>query len=377
MGLLPKDWKIGRIAGAPLVLAISWLWGAPLLVAAGYFLFRYAYPSRSPVELLVPALLGLLVIMACTIIHEAGHALMARRTGQKVERVIVSPFGGDTVIAADNITPKSLVLSAAAGPGASLLLCVVFYLTYQGVTGGQLSYFLLLISQFNLVITAFNLLPVPRSDGGTIVQGLVEWKTGSAGRGVIWTGRVGATCAIMVISGAFWLLLVSHSISLPLAVVALVWGWVVWDSSIATIAQQKKQNLQDAFILLKHLRPVVVLREAWTIGQALRAVVEPELKRLEVPVFLVLNGVGHPVAVARLSLAEDIPAEQHDYLPISAVSVPTSIPGRLPRNATGSDVAQAYERWAHESELIVVGDDYQILGVLWWRDVAADLGLNY
>lgn len=376
MGPLLKGWKIGRIAGAPLVLSISWLWGAPLLVAAGYFLFRYAYPSRSTGELLLTALLGLLVVLACTVAHEAGHAYAARRTGQTVHTVIVSPFGGRTVVAAGDITPRAMVLSAVAGPGASFLLSVAFFLGHLAVDAGQLGYFLLLISQFNLVITAFNLVPAPQHDGGTIVQGLFEWKTGSAGRGVIWTGRIGATWALLVIASAFWLLLVTKSVGLPLAVVLLVWGFVAWDASRATIEQQRKQDRQDTFILMKHLRPVVVLREAWTLGQAVRAVVEPELKRLEVPVFLVLNSVGNPVAVARLSLVENIPQEQHDYLPLSAVCVPVSIPGRLPPTASGSDVAQAYERWGQESELIVVGDGYQILGVLWWRDVAADLGFD-
>jgi Zn-dependent protease len=140
--------------------------------------------------------LALLVTFVATLVHELGHALAARLAGAEIRAVMVVPFrlqfrpgrftlagpagrgdiGGYVSYTLDRIGARRRhALIAAAGPAANLLLAgladraasMFASSGHYGWTGwfGTLA-------SFSALMTFYNLIPFPGSDGQHIVQSL-------------------------------------------------------------------------------------------------------------------------------------------------------------------------------------------------------------
>ena len=148
------------------------------------------------------------VLLAITV-HEAAHGYVARMFGDNTAyvlgRVTLNPvkhidplgtiviplgmvlltgfmFGWAKPVPVDwgslRRPKRDMIWVAAAGPGANLVMAVVWALIYRTVSaaGVQESYFYLVAQagiSVNLVFMALNLLPIPPLDGGRIVSGLL------------------------------------------------------------------------------------------------------------------------------------------------------------------------------------------------------------
>src|SRR5579884_3614871 len=97
-----------------LFLMIFWLSGA----------FRQALHSSDGVAYLT-AVVTVLVLFASLIIHELGHALVARREGIEVRQIDLFLFGGLTQMTRDAATPGEDFRIAAAGPLATFAFVLV------------------------------------------------------------------------------------------------------------------------------------------------------------------------------------------------------------------------------------------------------------
>ena len=60
-----------------------------------------------------------LLLFGSLIVHELGHALVARRHGIEVQRIDLFLFGGLTQMSRDAATPGEEFKVAAAGPAAT------------------------------------------------------------------------------------------------------------------------------------------------------------------------------------------------------------------------------------------------------------------
>jgi Zn-dependent protease len=190
LGALFRPLLLGRLFGIPLraVPAALLLFAAPVLIAAGR-----GGGALAPVALLVAHLvLGLLV-------HELGHALVARSLGLRVVDIVIWPLVGMARIEGLHERPGLEAPVAAAGPAANLALAGLFALLPHGWWSAGVV--------LNLVFGLGNLLPFYPLDGGRIVRA--------------WLARrsplVDATRAAIP---PFWLLAV--------ALVALGWSLDSW-----------------------------------------------------------------------------------------------------------------------------------------------------
>lgn len=144
-----SSWKLGKIAGVPVRLHWSALLGA--LFFSGFRLAPGAW-------------LGFFIVI---LIHELGHALVVRKTGQRVLGVEIHAFGGHCEWAG-NPTPIGRAAIAWGGVWAQLGLFLVA-LPLALVLGDSLGTFgaelfrALTIS--NLILAAINLVPIKPLDG--------------------------------------------------------------------------------------------------------------------------------------------------------------------------------------------------------------------
>src|SRR6478609_7667179 len=109
-------WRIGAIRGIPVYLGRSWPVIAIVVVvtfapnvstSTGQYggVFGYAVAVAYAVLLLLSVLA-----------HEAGHALVARRFGFRVDRVVADLWGGHTVYDSSTSAPAPARSSRCPGP---------------------------------------------------------------------------------------------------------------------------------------------------------------------------------------------------------------------------------------------------------------------
>lgn len=164
------SWKLGRVAGIDLFLHPS----ALLL----FFVVPQVMPSPLGTFAFVVALLASIVL------HELGHALMARRYGIGTEDITLYLIGG---VARLRRMPRSAgpeLLIALAGPAVNLAIVGILAMAMKSM--GVLGFPTLLIEKIlilNLGLAAFNLLPIFPMDGGRVFRALLSG----------WLGRTRAT----------------------------------------------------------------------------------------------------------------------------------------------------------------------------------------
>jgi len=143
----------------------------------------------SPMFWLVAALIGYLysrsvngtiilvaVIFVSILIHELGHALVARAFGQR-PRIDLMAFGGVTYPLGKKLTPFREFLVILAGPffGFCLYILASLMLMVPGVQAvGAMQFGFRAMQVINLVWTILNLVPVIPLDGGQLMRVVLE-----------------------------------------------------------------------------------------------------------------------------------------------------------------------------------------------------------
>lgn len=163
---------IGRIAGVDLYL--HWTFALLLAGAFAFYLFGGAG--------LTVALFGvglIVAVFACVVLHELGHALMARRFHVPTRDITLYPIGGVARLQRIPEHPREELLVAIAGPAVNVALAAVFLLillaTGQSLGPGlgllaPADRFLQNLLWINVVLVAFNLLPAFPMDGGRVLR---------------------------------------------------------------------------------------------------------------------------------------------------------------------------------------------------------------
>ena len=149
-----------------------------------------------------------LLAFASVLLHELGHALVARKLGVHVSGIELGFFGGAAKMENMPRTADHELAIAAAGPAVSLMI------GGAALGLGALTHVWLfaMIGWTNLVIAGFNLIPALPMDGGRILRALLARRMGyvRATDAAVTVARV-ATIAFAVIglSGAYQLLLLA------------------------------------------------------------------------------------------------------------------------------------------------------------------------
>ena len=161
------SWKLGQVAGIDLFLHPS-----ALIV---WFIAAHSTGTG-----LIDALPLVVALFASIVLHELGHALMARRYGIGTNDITLYMIGG---IARLNRMPRSAgpeLLIALAGPVVNVVISAVL----AGVMALGVHHRLLYeVLGLNIMLVLFNLLPIFPMDGGRVFRALLSG----------WLGRVRAT----------------------------------------------------------------------------------------------------------------------------------------------------------------------------------------
>jgi len=174
--------NVGRYFGIPVFIH----WTCILIIGfVGYVSFT------EEMDLLGTAAFSLYLacVFFCVVLHEYGHALMARRYGIGTHDIILSPIGGIARLDSIPSDPKGELMIAIAGPLVNLAIALFIvgglYLFKLGIVLPDADGFTILtnpvgfahlILLVNVVLFLFNLIPAFPMDGGRILRALLSFK---------------------------------------------------------------------------------------------------------------------------------------------------------------------------------------------------------
>ncbi len=171
---LRSRYKLGRYAG----ISVYAHWS---LLAALAGLFIWMLWRGGSWSLAVDALLMIVALFGCVVLHEFGHALMARRFGIPTLNITIYPVGGVALLSRMPRDPRQEFLIAVAGPAVNLFIAAalfVYLLVDNSMEGfglvvrddGQRLDQLSTLMSMNVLLVAFNLVPAFPMDGGRVLR---------------------------------------------------------------------------------------------------------------------------------------------------------------------------------------------------------------
>jgi len=207
--MFSKRFTIFSLAGIKVAIDVSWFFIAILLswtLAAGYFPTHY--PNLSLGMYWLMGVLGMLGLFICVVLHEFGHALVAKHYKLPISHITLFIFGGVAEIKKEPQSPKEEFLMAIAGPIVSVFLGIcMFFLTQIGL---QLSWPVPLVGVtnylaiINLVIVVFNLIPAFPLDGGRVFRAILWWKKKNLAWATKISTRIGSGFGILLVIFGFF-----------------------------------------------------------------------------------------------------------------------------------------------------------------------------
>lgn len=168
------SWKIGRFAGIDVYVHATFF----LLIL---WVVVMHWVSGKNLQAVVSGVLFILVLFACVVLHEFGHALTARRYGIPTKDITLLPIGGVSRFERMPDKPWQEFWVAIAGPIVNLVIAVGIYIglvassgwipvTRLSIAGGP---FLERMLVANVALFVFNLIPAFPMDGGRVLRALL------------------------------------------------------------------------------------------------------------------------------------------------------------------------------------------------------------
>jgi Zn-dependent protease/CBS domain-containing protein len=201
-------WRLFRLLGIPIYLDISWLL---IFVLVAYSLtgqFAQEAPGLSWYEYVGLAVVTAVAFFACIVLHELGHAVVARATGLPMRGITLFIFGGVAEMTEEPKSPGGEFVMAIAGPVVSAILGGLFLLLY--FVGGAAGWpepplvAFKYLGAINLILLLFNLVPAFPLDGGRVLRSFLWGVTGNLRKSTYWASLLGRGFAwLLIIGGIF------------------------------------------------------------------------------------------------------------------------------------------------------------------------------
>lgn len=189
--------KLGKLLGIDVYLHFTFL----LLLAFLGFLYWRATQDWDAV---LRGLAFIVALFGCVLLHELGHALMARRYGIKTRDITLLPIGGVARLERMPEKPMQEFWVALAGPAVNVVIAagLIVWLAATGgltapedlsITGGSFWQRLMIV---NIFLVLFNLLPAFPMDGGRVLRALLATALGRR-RATVIAANIGQGMAIL------------------------------------------------------------------------------------------------------------------------------------------------------------------------------------
>jgi Zn-dependent protease len=303
-----SSFQLARVFGIRIGVGASWFF---ILFLYIYWFTPYFHEvlGGSHTTAYLVTVVSMLSFFFTLILHELGHALIARRNGLQVMGIELWAFGGITRTSGAVEGPGPEFRVAAAGPAVTLAVILLsvaagavlannhhFFEVAVGSGGLHTTpavVWLSWVATLNMLVLVLNLVPAFPLDGGQIAHALIWRLTGDRNRATRVTGRAGQGFAILLGAGGLALLGLSGGlIGVFLAIIAML----IYQGASMAVAQgsmgQRIQGLTVADVM--DSEPVTIPAELRLIDAQ-----EQFFGRYRWPWFAVVDPARHFLGVVR------------------------------------------------------------------------------
>lgn len=374
-----KRWQIVRLFGIPISVDASWLIILALLTlsfAEGFPRLLHAVFPGVPTHLAVYQywIMGFIAALAfflCILLHELGHAVVARSRGMPIRGITLFLFGGVAEIGDEPPSAGTEFLMAIAGPAVSVLLAVLFWiLAVVGYNGGWPHPVVIVLGYLALInglVLVFNLIPAFPLDGGRVLRSILWGATGSLRRATRWASLSGQ---------AFAWLLIGWGV---LQFFAGNWLGGIWMGLIGMFLNNAAQSSYQDVLVRQALQGDPVRRfmtpEPIAVSPSLdlRQWVEDYVYRYHHHAFPVTSN-GRPEGFITTKVLSRIPREEWGAHTVGEVMMRDLRPITTAADAGALDALTQMQRTGSSRLLITDGD--QLVGIVSLKDLLRFLNLK-
>jgi Zn-dependent protease/CBS domain-containing protein len=369
----PGTIKVGQIGGIDVLVRSSWLLVAALISVT-------LAPAIDNVEpdlggwVYVAGLAFAVLLYLSVLLHEASHALMAKRYGLPVNSITLHFLGGVTEIAGEPDTPSREFGVSVVGPLTSLAVGVVSVpVAYALPDHTLLDLAAKMLAGANLVVGALNLLPGLPLDGGRVLKAAVWKVTGNRHRGTIAAGWAGRVCALLALGYPLLSEIIAGTKSTATDyIIAFVIALFLWSGATNEMASARVRRRLPTLRARTLARRTLAVTPDVPLAEAVRRAQAEQAGSI-----VVLDSAGRPQGVVNEAAVQATPEDRRPWLPVSSVARSLEPGLALSADLSGEPLILAMQR-TPASEYVLLETDGEIFGVLVTDDVdrafAADRG---
>lgn len=311
------NYTLFRIRGIP--INVDWSWFAVLFLLIWLLSGSYRTQLGLPQDSTEPYLLAVLsafLFFASILLHELGHAVIARRNDIGITSITLWMFGGVAGLERDPRTAGEEFRIAAAGPAVTGIIAAValglgsaigdssFWDAVKLDTNasvGAASAVLAFVGEINALIFVFNLIPAYPLDGGRILRAVAWRLNGDREGSTIFAARVGQVFAFIFIGIGILIVLNGDFVS---GVWLGVVGWMLAQSARATVVRNElNRRIGDVSVAdVMDDDPVAI-----DAGATVETALDEYFLRYQWPWFPVVDNARHFVGLLKRGVADGVP----------------------------------------------------------------------
>jgi Zn-dependent protease len=248
---LSMKWKLGRLGGIGVYVHWSF-WILPAWVLFATLSSGGGLPAALSTLVLVAAVFG------CVVLHELGHALMARRFGIRTRDIVLYPIGGVARLERIPTRPSQELAIALAGPAVNVAIAgALFLVVVLAGLGGQIALLdlaggslLVNLILLNVALALFNLAPAFPMDGGRVLRAFLAMHMPYVKATTI-AARLGQIIAIVLV-----ILVATKTISGGLLPLLAVFVFLAAQAELTMVRIRDRWKVHDAAALQRLAIPM-------------------------------------------------------------------------------------------------------------------------
>jgi len=308
---------------------------------------------------------GSLLLFSSLLLHELGHALMARRFDLPIRGITLFIFGGVAEMTEEPPDPRTEFLVAVAGPVVSVLLAVGFLgLHGAGLVVGlpaAVNAICLILGVLNLFLVVFNAIPAFPLDGGRVLRSaLWKWKDD-----LRWATKITAGMGNLL-----GLVMIGAGVAIAIVTGDLLGG--LWTGLIGLFVRNAARMSYQQLLLRRSLEGETVSRfmetSPVTVPRALpvRELVDRFIYQHHFKTFPVVDDE-RLVGLVTTRAVRELPREEWDRQTVGAIADPVSEDNTV---APDMDAMQALSLMSRTgTSRLLVAEDGRLLGILALKDL--------
>jgi Zn-dependent protease len=278
------------------------------------------------------AVASAILFFASILLHELGHAFVARRHGVGVSSITLWMFGGFARLEKDSDTPATEFKIAAAGPLVTALIIAACFGAFAVIEGSSehlghaavgdyvpgisgAGAVIAWLGSINLLVLGFNLVPAFPLDGGRMARAIAWWRTGSRNSGTRFAATLGEWFGLfLILVGIGYFAVYIHDL------LGGVWlafvGFILRGAAKAAIAQTEVTSRIEGVSVGDVMdRDPVSIPESTSIEQSL----DEYFLRYRDSWFPVVDSTGHFLGLVDRGAADNVTPTERASTPVSDV----------------------------------------------------------